>query len=69
MERLLMQLVLRHGIRRHVRYKYGFGVSGYRSSYPGFYSRRNQIWWEVARLERGPLSLVSTTGEILAASV
>jgi hypothetical protein len=31
----------------------------------GFYSRRYQISWEVVGLERGPLSLVSTTEELL----
>jgi hypothetical protein len=31
----------------------------------GFYSRRYQILLEVAGLERGPLSLVSTTEELL----
>jgi hypothetical protein len=31
----------------------------------GFNSRRNQIFWEVLGLERGPLSLVSTTEELL----
>jgi hypothetical protein len=30
-----------------------------------FDSRRYQIFWEVVSLERGPLSLVSTTGELL----
>jgi hypothetical protein len=33
-------------------------VPGYRSIDPGFYSRRYQIFWEVVRLERGPLRLV-----------
>jgi hypothetical protein len=32
---------------------------------PGFDSRRYQIFWEVVGLERGPLSLVSTTEELL----
>jgi hypothetical protein len=32
---------------------------------PGFYSRHYQIFWEVVGLERGPLSLVSTTEELL----
>jgi hypothetical protein len=32
---------------------------------PGFDSRRYQIIWEVVSLERGPLSLVSTTEELL----
>jgi hypothetical protein len=32
---------------------------------PGFYCRRYQIFWEVVCLERGPLSLVSTTEELL----
>jgi hypothetical protein len=32
---------------------------------PGFDSRRYQIFWEVVGLERGPLSLVSTTDELL----
>jgi hypothetical protein len=31
----------------------------------GFDSRRYQIFWEVVDLERGPLSLVSTTEELL----
>jgi hypothetical protein len=31
----------------------------------GFDSRRYQILWEVVRLERGPLTLVSTTEELL----
>jgi hypothetical protein len=31
----------------------------------GFYSRRYQIFWEVVGQERGPLSLVSTTEELL----
>jgi hypothetical protein len=30
----------------------------------GFYSRRYQTFWEVVCLERGPLSLVSTTEEL-----
>jgi hypothetical protein len=32
---------------------------------PGFDSRRFQIFWEVVGLERGPLSLVSKTEELL----
>jgi hypothetical protein len=32
---------------------------------PGFDSRRYQIFWEVVGLERGPISLVSTTEELL----
>jgi hypothetical protein len=32
---------------------------------PGFDSRRYQIFWDVVGLERGPLSLVSTTEELL----
>jgi hypothetical protein len=31
----------------------------------GFDSRRYQIFWQVVALERGPLSLVSTTEELL----
>jgi hypothetical protein len=31
----------------------------------GFDSRRYQTFWEVVGLERGPLSLVSTTEELL----
>jgi hypothetical protein len=31
----------------------------------GFYSWRYQIFWEIVGLERGPLSLVSTTEELL----
>jgi hypothetical protein len=40
-------------------------VPGYRSRGSGFDSRRYQIFWEVVGLERGPLSLVSTTEELL----
>jgi hypothetical protein len=40
-------------------------VSGYRSRDPGFDSRRYQIFWEIVGLERGPISLVSTTEELL----
>jgi hypothetical protein len=32
---------------------------------PGFDTWHNQIFWEVVGLERGPLSLVSTTEELL----
>jgi hypothetical protein len=40
-------------------------VPGYRSRGTWFDSRRYQIFWEVVGLERGPLSLVSTTVELL----
>jgi hypothetical protein len=40
-------------------------VPGYRSWSPGFDSRRYQIFWEVVGLERGPLSLVRITEELL----
>jgi hypothetical protein len=40
-------------------------VSGYRSRCPGLDSRHFQIFWEAAGLERGPLSLVKTTEELL----
>jgi hypothetical protein len=40
-------------------------VSVYKSRGPGFDSRRFQIFWEAAGLERGPLSLVRTTEELL----
>jgi hypothetical protein len=40
-------------------------VSGYRSRDPGFNSQRYQISWEVLGLERGPLSLVRITEELL----
>jgi hypothetical protein len=40
-------------------------VPGYRSRGPGFDSRRYLIFWEVVGLERGPLSLVNTTEELL----
>jgi hypothetical protein len=38
---------------------------GYRSRGPEFDSRRYQIFWEIMGLERGPLSLVSITEELL----
>jgi hypothetical protein len=40
-------------------------VPGYTSRGPGFDSRRYQIFSEAVGLERGPLSLVSTTEELL----
>jgi hypothetical protein len=40
-------------------------VSGYRSRGPGFDSRRYLIFLEVVDLERGPLSLVRITEELL----
>jgi hypothetical protein len=40
-------------------------VPGYGSRGPRFDSRRCQFFWEVVGLERGPLSLVSTTEELL----
>jgi hypothetical protein len=40
-------------------------VPGYRSRGPGFDSRRYPIFWEVVGLEWGPLSLLSTTEELL----
>jgi hypothetical protein len=39
-------------------------VPGYRSTGPGFDSRRYHIFWEVVCLERGPLSLVRITEEL-----
>jgi hypothetical protein len=41
-----------------------FRVPGYRFRGPGFDSRRYQIFWEVASLELGPLSLMSTIEEL-----
>ena len=40
-------------------------VSGYRYRGPAFDSRRYQIFWVVVGLERGPLSLVRSTEELL----
>jgi hypothetical protein len=40
-------------------------VPGYRSRDPGFDSGSYQIFLEVVVLERGPLSLVSITEELL----
>jgi hypothetical protein len=40
-------------------------VLGYRSRGPGFDSRRYQIFWEVVGLDRGPLTLVRITVELL----
>jgi hypothetical protein len=40
-------------------------VSSHRFRGPGFDSRRYQIFWAVVGLERGPLSLVSTTQGLL----
>jgi hypothetical protein len=48
-----------------VRYSCGRPVPGYRSWGSGFDSWRYQIFWEVVDLVRGPLSLVSTTDELL----
>jgi hypothetical protein len=42
-----------------------FRIPGYRSRGPGFDSRRYQIFGEVMRLERGSLSLVGITEELL----
>jgi hypothetical protein len=42
-----------------------FRVPGYRSRGSGFDYRRYQIFWEVVGLERGPLSLMSITEELL----
>jgi hypothetical protein len=39
-------------------------VPGYKSRGPGFDSRNYKIFWEVAVLERGPLSLVKIMEEI-----
>jgi hypothetical protein len=44
-------------------------VPGYRSRGPGFDSRFYQIFWEVVGLERGPLSLVRITEELLERTV
>jgi hypothetical protein len=41
-------------------------VPGYRSRGSRFDSRRYQIFWEVVGLERGPVSLMSKTEELLA---
>jgi hypothetical protein len=40
-------------------------VPGYRSRCPGFDSRRYKVFWEVVFLERGPLSFVRITEELL----
>jgi hypothetical protein len=40
-------------------------IPGYRSRGPGFDSQRYQIFWQVIALERGPLSLVIITEELL----
>jgi hypothetical protein len=40
-------------------------VSGYRSRGPGLDSRLYLVFWEVGGLERGPLSLMMTTEELL----
>jgi hypothetical protein len=40
-------------------------VPGYISRGPAFDSRRYKILWKVVGLERGPLSLVNTTEELL----
>ena len=40
-------------------------VSDYRYRGPGFDSRRYQIFWVLVGLERGPLSLVRSTEELL----
>jgi hypothetical protein len=40
-------------------------VPGYRSRGTGFDSRLYQIFWEVVGLERGPLSVVNISEELL----
>jgi hypothetical protein len=40
-------------------------VPRYRPRGPGFDSRHYQVFWEVVGVERGPLSLVSATEELL----
>jgi hypothetical protein len=40
-------------------------VSGYRSRGPGSIPGATRFFWQVVGLERGPLSLVSTTEELL----
>jgi hypothetical protein len=40
-------------------------VPGNSSRGPGFDSRRHQVSWEIVGQERGPLSLVDTTEELL----
>jgi hypothetical protein len=40
-------------------------VPAYRSGGPGFDSRRDQTFWEVVGLERGPLSPVRIIEELL----
>jgi hypothetical protein len=44
-------------------------VPGYRSRGPGFDSQRYHIFWEVVGLERGPLSPVRITVELLERTV
>jgi hypothetical protein len=44
------------------------GYEGVNSRGPGFDPRRYHIFCEVVDLEPGPLSLVSTTGELLGKS-
>jgi hypothetical protein len=44
-------------------------VPGYRSRGPGFDSRRYQIFWEIVGSERGQLSLVRITEELLQRAV
>jgi hypothetical protein len=44
---------------------FGGLYNSYRSRGSGFDSLRYQIFWEVLSLERGPLSLVITTEELL----
>jgi hypothetical protein len=44
-------------------------VPGYKSRGPGFDSRHYQIFREVEGLERGPLSLVRITEELLERTV
>jgi hypothetical protein len=44
-------------------------VPGYKSRGPGFDFRRYQIFWEIVRLEQGPLSLVMIIEEIFERTV
>jgi hypothetical protein len=58
--------IRKHVLKEHILNRLSSGQSSWlQIRRSGFDSRRYQIFWEVVGLEQGPLSLVSTTEELL----